>query len=83
MYLSYALISFFRTVSSKFFNAPVRLVSIEELLPRHLCCILSRFYCIGYRLYNVIAIELEELRILSAAPDDPLISFCLALLWTF
>ena len=40
-----------RTVSSKFFDTQVPLISTEELvLPRHACCVLSRFRCNGHSL---------------------------------
>ena len=40
------------TVSSKFFDTQVPSISTEELvLPRHACCVLSRFCCIGQSLY--------------------------------
>ena len=40
-----------RTVSSKFFNPQVPLISTEELvLPRHARCVLSRFRCNGHSL---------------------------------
>ena len=39
------------TVSSKFFDTQVSLISIKELvLPRPACCVLSRLRCIGHSL---------------------------------
>ena len=40
-----------RTISSKFFDKQVPSISTEELvLPRHACCVLSRFRCNGHSL---------------------------------
>ena len=53
-YHSYPLLSFLdwrHTVSSKFFDTQVTLISTEELvLPRHARCVLSRLCCIGHSL---------------------------------
>ena len=41
-----------RTVSSKFFDTQVPSISVEELvLPRHVCCLLSRLCCNGHSLF--------------------------------
>ena len=72
-----------RTVSSKYFDTQVPLISTEELvLPRHARCVLSRLRCNGPAFFSVpISLGLAESRILLAAPVDTrprtsLISFC-------
>ena len=49
---SYSLFSDWRrSVSSKFFDTQVPSISTEELvLPRHVCCVLSRLICNGHSL---------------------------------
>ena len=77
------------TVSSKFFDTQVPLISTKKLvLPCHARCVLTRLCCSGHSLLlGTYLSRLAESRILPAAPVDtrprtPLISFCTVQLWT-
>ena len=72
-----------RTVSSKFFDSQVSLISTEELvLPCDACCVFSCLCCSEYSLLlSSISLGLAESRILPAVsvdicPRTLLISFC-------
>ena len=72
------------TISSKFLDMQVPLISTEEhVLPRHACCVLSRLHCNVHSLLlsSYLSIGLAESRILLAMPADTrprilLISVC-------
>ena len=65
-----------RTVSSNFFDTPVSKISTVELvLSRHACCVLSGLRCNGHSLllsFLSLSLGLEESRIPCAAPADTL-----------
>ena len=75
-----------RTISSKFFDTQVSSISTEKLVvPRHACCVLSRFRCNGHSLllssYFSRIGRIENPSCSHAVPADmrprtPLISFC-------
>ena len=78
-----------RTVSSKFFDTQVPLISTEEfVLPRYARCVLSRLRCNGHSfLLSSYLSRVRRIVNFSAAPVDtrlgtPLISFCTAQLRT-
>ena len=84
------LLDWRHTVSLKFLDTQIHLISTEKLvLPRHACCVLSCLCCNENTAFFwvLISLGLAESKILPAAPvytrlRTPLISFCTVQLWT-
>ena len=79
-----------RTVSSKYFDTQVSLISIDELvLPRHARCVLSCLRCNGRRLLlgsylsRIGRTEYPSCSACGTRPRTHLISFCTVQLQTF